>query len=179
MTLPPLKKKKKNSTIVRDRIIIALVVLGAMSIIVLVAAGIMFGAVAYDGFLTEGTYNYTDEQAQVAIESALITTLPDTASNPYYFYTAFQDYYFRIRFELPPEDVSAFLDSIDHMCFEQPLIADLMPFYRTDTGHYWWQPFSAERYIGAEQCGDNPYWTMIVDQSNPTMSIVYIESFST
>ncbi len=178
MTLPTRKKKKNSPTIYRNRMKIVIAGFFVIGVIMLIAITVLFGFVSSEGFFSEGTYNYTEEEAQSAIEKTLKTTLPDSVTNPHYFYTSFQDFYLRIRFELPSDDVPDFLDSINHLCFEQPLTNDYMPFYRTDTGHFWWQPFNAERYIGAEQCGNNPYWSIVIDQTDNDISVVYIEAFS-
>ncbi len=178
MTSLPPKKKKKNPIVSKERIIVVLLGFVAISIVMFIAANIMLSSVTFDGFRREGTYTYTEEEALLSIQETLITTLPDSVLNPHYFYTSSQDFYMRIRFDLPAEEISDFLDSISHMCFEQPLTADTMSFSRTDIRHFWWQPFNAERYIGSEQCGSNPYWSMLIDQTDSEVSIVYVEGFS-
>lgn len=180
MTSLPPKKKKKSPIISKERIIVVLLGFVALSIVMFIAASIMVSTVTFDGFRPQGTYTYTEEEALLSIQETLITTLPDSVSNPHYFYTSSQDFYMRIRFDLPAEEIPDFLDSISHMCFEQPLTADTMPFSRADDIDFaWWQPFNAEQYIGAEQCGSNPYWSMLIDQTDRDVSIVYIEAFST
>lgn len=118
------------------------------------------------------------EAARSQIEQQFNIILPDTASNLYYYYKTYRVFFMQTRFDLPSDDASAFLDSIDHMCFEQPLTDNLMPFGSPESKKPWWQPRSATHFMGAENCGDNPYWQLMVDQSDDDIWIVYILGYS-
>jgi hypothetical protein len=63
------------------------------------------------------------------------------------------------------------------MCFELPLQEGINPF--TVAHEDWWQANTAQDVIGTEQCGNDPYWSLMIDRSNADIWTVYIEAFST
>ena len=171
------KKKKPYDKWLRRRyyliasIIIILAGLGLFALVEIPGVGL-----AGDIFETT-TIDVEGEDARTQIEQSLKTTLPDSATNFYYYFTQWQDYFMQMRFDLSQSDMDAFLDNIRHLCFDLPLDANLMPFGARETKKTWWRPRGAEQFSGAT-CGDNPYWQMMIDLSNDETWIVYVIHFS-
>jgi|GEM_PF-2701864 len=170
-------RKKKNGRIRNQRVRILLVLL-VIAVVMIIGKLLIFGLVMSDDFLSDSTY-LSGTDAVAVIEQTLGVTVPESADNFTYYYTAWLDYYMRIRIDMSPDDAPIFLQQMSITCLQSPLQDNLMPFRTVEGDDDWWQPYSAEVYSGVEQCGDNPYWSLVVDQTNPDMWIVYIESFST
>ena len=112
------------------------------------------------------------------IEQEFKTQLPDSVSNLHYYYTSYQVFFMQTRFDMPHDDIPAFLDSISHMCFEMPLQDNVMPFGSPESKKTWWRPRSAIQFKGSQECGNNPYWQLMIDQSSDEVAIVYILGYS-
>lgn len=112
------------------------------------------------------------------IEQTLNTALPDSVSNLHYYHTFLPVFFVQTRFDMPHGDIPAFLDSISHMCFVMPLQDNVMPFGSPESKKTWWRPRSATQFMGSQECGDNPYWQLMIDQTNDEVAIVYILGYS-
>ena len=125
--------------------------------------------------------------ARHIIEEHLNTTLPLSASDFHYYYhtwhdllTPNSDFNLYIRFNIATEDGEAFLKSIDHMCFERPLMQGTYGFSLNSEIDWWLTDDDQFSDLwGVNTCGDNPYWHLIIDQSNSEIWIVYIEAYTT
>ena len=66
------------------------------------------------------------------------------------------------------------------MCFQQPLTQSFG--YSPTTEIDWYLDYkptdNTDHLWGMPACGDNPYWQIIIDQSNDKIWTVYIESWS-
>ena len=112
-----LKKKKQQNR----RHIWFLLVLLAVAVLLLVGALVMFGVVISDGFLTTDDEYVTGDDAIRIIEQTLGATLPDSATNFHFSYTAWQDYFMRIRVDVSSADT---LDYINQMTVDCLLYID-------------------------------------------------------
>jgi len=176
MTASP-RKKKKNGRIRKHRVAIVLGMIFVVVMLVLLRL-VFVGVFLSDDFLSDST-NLTGDEAIVAIEQTLGAQLSDSVENPHYYYTAWLDYYMRIRVDMSPNEMETFLDGISITCLQNSLEADVMPFRTIEGDADWWRPYDATTYSGMRQCGDNTYWSMMVDQSSDAMWRLYVESFST
>lgn len=173
------QKKKKNDQKKSHR---WMYVLSAIAIVI-VAIGILasiflVGFISTTDILEDTTLSEQGESAQSQIESVLKTTLLDSVTNAYFYYTAWMDYFIYIRFDLPATDVPEFLDRLDHMCFEMPLQEGERVTGIIEIDQQWWQPEQAIKFVGSPQCGENPVWKLMIDQTDEDIWIVYITGFS-
>lgn len=178
MDYQPKKKKNPYNRVLRRRwiILMAFVIISlGLGLIALIPVSIVS-----EEIFDATTIDVEGESAIPQIERALEAPLPESATNIHFYYTSWLDYYMQIRFDLPREDVAPFLNNINHMCLVyEPLQENLMPFGTVESKKQWWNPRGAEQFVGIAQCGDNPYWQMMIDQTDDNISIVYILSFST
>lgn len=150
--------------------------------IIVVLLGIGAIAVIYNWLqdpLPSDTAVYEGAEAREKIESVLKTTLPDSATNLHLYYTSWLDFVLRIRVDILADEVPVFLESLGDVCFNQPTESDVYPFVTFASDTDWWQPTQAETYLSAPQCGDDPFWHLMIDQTDDNVWIVYIEEFST
>lgn len=181
MTLEP-RKKKKNGRIRSKRVWI---VAGVFAIVIMLIIGklLLFGigTVVLDSFLSEGDVNISSDDAIPSIEKALGADLPESASNLNYYYTAWQDWFMRIRVDMPPQDALQYISQTGVECLQgQPLQEGVNDMTSVAGDPEWWQPSSATSYSGMEQCNhnNNIFWSMMIDQSDPDLWILYFEAFS-
>lgn len=167
-------KKKKNDRRYRPWIIGFAIVAGVLALLVL---GAFYLVQKTADVFSDMASDYTGEEARPFIEDALKITLPDSVSNMRFFYSSWLDFDMRMKFDIAPDDLPLLLDDLSLMCFEQPLQEGINPF--TSVGEDWWQPASAIDALGAEQCGDNPFWFLLVDRATTARWTVYIEAYST
>lgn len=102
--------------------------------------------------------------------------IPENATDIYFDYYAWQDYEAYIRFSLLVNEVELWLET-SALCFDVPLDGSNFP--RMENNFVsWWQPADAETYITGQQCGNNPYYNILVDQTDNNTWIIYIEVFT-
>jgi len=118
------------------------------------------------------------ESARTQIEQHLGMTLPDSVSNLHYYYNSLQVVFMQSRFDLPADDVSAFLDNISLICMDKLLQDNVIMFGSPNNKKAWWHPHTAEQFVRIEECGDNPYWQLMIDQSDDDIWVVYILEYS-
>jgi hypothetical protein len=174
------KKKRKNGYRRKQRFLKYVFLLSVLVFILSAVAFISFGILSNE-FRFDYTVEYSGEQAKTAIEEHLQTSLLPSVSNQRFFYTSWQEFFMRLRFDIPAIDGKKFLKSIDHLCFEQPLLRGTFGYTPTSEIDWWItrNPQDNSDYLwGANACGNNPYWHIIVDQSNNELWTVYIEAWS-
>ncbi len=171
------KKKKNNPNRWYIRVLLGVLIVAC---VILIGAVVMFNALFDHEFMANYLLiNYKGDEATTAIELALGTTIPDSATNLYYYDSVWQDYFMRIRVGLPADEVQDFLNSVTVECLQQPLQDNITPPYSIAAQEEWWLSSNTTSYVGISQCGNNPYWSLVIDQSDPDVWILYILSFST
>lgn len=174
-------KKKKRPINKRRRWLFITLVLGIVVCAVGIISAILFSCNYPSREIFDATTIDVEGEAAIPqIERALEAPLPESATNIHFYYTSWLDYFMQIRFDLPRADVEGFLDSIRHMCFDaMPRENNYMSFNVEEGRKSWWNTYRAEVFVGTEQCGDNPYWEFLIDQTDDDVWIVYIVGFST
>lgn len=181
MDYEPKKKKKRSETpnLRRRKMMIVAIIIILIGLI-LSALVPAYSDVNKDiALLDATTIDVEGDTAISQIEQALEITLPDSAANAHFYYTSWLDYFMQIRVDLSANDAPLLLDSISHLCEDMTLQDGLHPFGARETKKTWWRPQSADHFVGMAQCGDNPFWEMLIDQSDDVTWIVYIIGFST
>ena len=170
------KKKKKRPINYRRRWFYITLVLGLIVSAVGIISTRLFMSVDPSSRVFDATtIDVEGDSAIPQIERALEAPLLESATNIHFYYTSWLDYFMQIRFDLPQGDVTLFLDSISHVCLgDLPLQENLMPFGTVESKKRWWNPRSADQFVGVEQCGNNPYWQMLIDQTDDDIWIFYI-----
>ena len=108
-------------------------------------------------------------------------SIPDSAQEIHIAYLAWIDFVVKMRFSLTPTDVELWLS--DNSCFDDLASMDASTisysFPTIDTFPHvdWWYPEKAEQHL-IDECGESPYFTIIIDQTNSDMWIIYISGFS-
>jgi len=168
------EKKKKNGQSRRRRNIV-LGIIAFISVVLFSCMATMFALGSAftddDGFhvLEDGDHDI------IQLEERLETSFPDSATNLYGYYWSLRGYSFQVRLDLPANQVSSFLGSINNHCFELPLQENNMPF-RFGEKDSLWQPQLAEKFSGTECYGDDYYFHLMVDQTNSEIWTIYMSS---
>lgn len=121
---------------------------------------------------------FSGSEAKTNIEELIAAPLPESATEIHLYYLAWQDFFAYIRFDAPAEDILAWLEEND-FCFKDLKENEQAYLFREAEELAWWRPNEASRYAVSEQCGENPYYELVIDQTNPDFWIVYLVIFST
>lgn len=123
-----------------------------------------------------------DDDAVGAIGVLRGLTLPPSASSVRYAREGRVHTAYWIRFELPPADLDAFLDST---CFDAPL-SDTVPTFAYNADETlqanldWWTPAESTRAVGGECALDGGVtFRLLVDQTAARLWTVYLEIVTT
>lgn len=153
-----------------------------IAVVIVIGCGLLF--LYYAQSVTTSVFqsdvvNLDGEEARAFIESEPYSLpLPADAKDIYVHYTAWQDWFEYIRFSAKPEDIESWLNEND-FCFKELIENEPSYFFRDEANLDWWQANEASRYAIAEQCGNDPFYELVIDQSNSDSWIVYIVVFTT
>ena len=168
----PKKKRKPNKRYILWGLIIGLFCAAILLAVSFAGFWILSGG---DGNLLGTTLHAQGEEAIQAIGDFVNTPLPKEVDNAYIYTTAFQDFVLYARFDISSQDFKPWLDQ-SILCFGA-LVPSTQPFVNV-TVYDWWQPETAKKAVVGEECGNNPYYSLLVDQTDANVWTVYLYSFS-
>ncbi len=117
-----------------------------------------------------------DRLSQEEVEGLIEAKLPPSASELHSYYIGFQDFFARVRFEIPAADLPQFLAST---AFTDPPSTTDNPFSPVEKDQAWWRPYEAQRFQWFERPQGSGKATLLIDMTNPDRYIVYWQGFST
>lgn len=173
MTFTPQKKKKNTS---KSRRFFIYVAIAGLCILVILGVYFFLLGIATNEFRFDYTVEYIGEPARPHIETYLQTTLVESADNLHFFYTAWKTAETRLRLDVDIDQVQDFLDSLHNTCLTNNPQAGSLG-YSVAGDLDWWIKSTERSFLGAD-CGDNPHWMMVVDNSRSDYWRFYIESFT-
>jgi hypothetical protein len=116
------------------------------------------------------------------IESVINVAPPAHASTINSYYASFQDFFFQLRFQAPPESVEVFLEALEEkngftLVWNEPSA----PVSTSANDTPWWDLASAEllRYSDQARSLNNIFFTLHIAQAENGDLIVYLVAFST
>ena len=116
--------------------------------------------------------NLAGESARDAVSNGLGVVLPQNVGDLRYLQPTNPDAPTRIKMQLPPIEADALLQNAPNLCFTFPLPEDYNPLQSQPLE--WWQPQNAQTIVGGE-CGSNPYYRVLVDQTDSALWTIYLE----
>jgi hypothetical protein len=120
--------------------------------------------------------NPRDQLSQEEVERLIDAKLPPGASELHSHYIGFQDFFARVRFEIPATELPQFLAST---AFTDPPSTIDNPFSPGEKEQDWWHPYEAQRFQWFERPQGSGRATLLIDMTNPDRYIVYWQGFST
>jgi hypothetical protein len=122
-----------------------------------------------------------DELPREKVELAAGVKLPPSARNLHSHYTAFQDYFIHVRFDMDPADMPVFLSST-HV--DLPLSSTIPLSFDEELNVSWWRPLEAKQFQAGQGSVSLPHGypesqSILIDTTDPNRYIVYITAFDT
>jgi len=127
-----------------------------------------------------GDSEQVESYTQASAESYLGIVIPQEATDIHYaaYHVGWQDFEVFLRFSLPGEQLDKFLSQHG---VQQSLESDYYP----DSFQYgysrtieWWQPNQAKTYRGNSSLEDESGTSILIDETNPELLIIYIHGYS-
>jgi hypothetical protein len=120
----------------------------------------------------EGYINATDiPMSQLEIERFAGFPIPITASDIHFSSHTGIDKTIYIRFDIPPNDLQAFLFGISSSI---KLKSNYSPLKHIEFDVDWWNPNSAKTYSGVQYYPGGMVYDILVDHDSDAISVVYI-----
>jgi hypothetical protein len=167
---PKNKPSRQNKWVIGCGIILLIAVAGVSLFIVVIGNAI-------SATTSRGRFYELRGEAVRDFFSEYSFPLPDDADD-LYVYRSYLDFSAYLRFSASPQSVEAWLNGND-FCFTELIENEPAYLFRDEPNLSWWQANTATRYAVAHQCGTNPYYELVIDQSNPELWIVYLIIFTT
>ncbi|MCB9458198.1 MAG: hypothetical protein H6670_01015 [Anaerolineaceae bacterium] len=144
---------------------------------------IVIGGAAYFAFtlwavndvFRDTNFEWQGDEARSKAEELLDVTLPEPATDFRMHYTTWLDWFASIRFEIPAEVGTEW---VSQMCFDELARNPGLSYIWPNDSLSWWQPEQAQDYLSGS-CGNDPYYRILIDQTDPDHWIVYISANTT
>lgn len=152
---------------------------GIAFVIVLAVGGVAFFAFtmwAMNDVFGNINFDWQGDEARTKAQDLLDVTFPDEAANFHMHYITWQDWHASIRFEIPATVGTGWVSQ--QLCFGElarnPGLIYVLPNDSLD----WWQPQQSEDNLSGS-CGNDPYYHILIDQTDPNTWIVYLTAYKT
>lgn len=165
------KPKRKNSGLSRNRWIL----IGVAAMVVLFML-ILVGLVVWAGMQFSNTTVYSGEKVVYWSRVVLNTNLPRSALDISIAHTSWLDSITTIRFGVEPVDGQTWVAEDLH-CFNNLTETSIGKLHQSYLYPQRLLPSSTGAFLSG-QCGNNPYYRILIDQSDSERWIIYIEAFS-
>jgi len=146
-----------------------------------IAVGMLFSLICI-GILTYGLWELsrveyvTGEKAPNRVEHILNVSLPNQAQYIDVAYGKWQNFPIKMRFSLPA-DVTELWLSDSGLCFDNLVETDTINLHLGYPNPDWWQLENVEKFV-SDECGDDPYYKILIDQTDSEWWIIYIQVIS-